>query len=61
MTGATICISTFTEQIVTNNTALVRPFLAKTWYFTDTFIMACCAIAYFLGLMRFVVEFHAML
>ena len=61
MTGTTICISTFIEQVVANNTALVRPFLAKTCYFTNTFIMACRAIAYFFGLMPFVVEFHAML
>jgi hypothetical protein len=61
MTGTTICVSTFIKQIVADNTALVRPFLAETGYFANTIIMAYCAIAEFFGLMPFVVEFHTML
>ena len=61
MTGTTIGVSTFIKQIVADNTALVRPFPAKTWYFADSVIMAYGAIADSFGLMDFVVEFHAML
>jgi hypothetical protein len=61
MTCTTFCIATVSEQIVANNAAPMCPFLAETWYFADTFIMAYRAIAYFLGLMPFVVEFHSML
>ena len=61
MTCTTFCIATFIEQIVANNTAPMCPFLAESWYFADNFIMAYRAIAYIIGLMPLVVEFHAML
>ena len=61
MTAATIGVAPFIKQIVADNTALVRPFPAKTWYFADSVIMAYSAIADSFGLMTFVVEFHAML
>ena len=60
VTYAAICAATFIKQVVAKNTVTVRPFLTKTNYFANIFFMANIAIANFLGLMPFVVKFHAM-